>query len=77
MVNLQSSDVLHLPLLGGGLPVVGIAIQAPFVLAAVVISLAVQVPFHALMLEDSWDDCSSSSHGSINGEEVKKCQEEN
>ena len=46
MVNLQSSDVLCLSLLGGGLPVVGIAVQAPFVLAAVVISLAVQAPSH-------------------------------
>ena len=36
MVNLQSSDVLHHSLLGGGLPVVGIIVQAPFVLAAVV-----------------------------------------
>ena len=46
MVDFQSSDVPHLPLLGGGLPVVGITIQAPFVLAAVVTALAVQVPFH-------------------------------
>ena len=46
MVDLHSSDVLHLSLLGGGLPVVGIAVQPPFVLAAVVISLAVQAPSH-------------------------------
>ena len=71
MVDLQSSDVFHLSLLGGGQPVVGIAVQAPFILADVVISLAVQAPF-SLMLEDAQDDCSSSSHGSINGEEIKK-----
>ena len=46
MVDLHSNDVVHLPLLGGGLPVVGITVEAPFVLAAVVISLAVQAPPH-------------------------------
>ena len=46
MVDLQSSDVVHLSLLGGGLPVVGIAVEAPFQLTAVVISLAVQAPPH-------------------------------
>ena len=46
MVNLHSNDVVHLPLLGGGLPVVGIAVEAPLELAAVVISLAVQAPPH-------------------------------
>ena len=45
MVDFQIRDVLHLPLLGGGLPVVGIAIQAPLVLAALVTVLAVQVHF--------------------------------
>ena len=44
MVDLQSNDVIHLFLLGGGLSVVGITVQAPFVLAAVVICLAVQAP---------------------------------
>ena len=44
MVDLQSSDVVHLSLLGRGLPVVGITVEAPFQLAAVVISLAVQAP---------------------------------
>ena len=46
MVNLHSNDVVHLALLGGGLPVVGITVQAPFVLAAAVISLSVQAPPH-------------------------------
>ena len=46
MVNLQSSDAVHLSLSGGGLPVVGITVEAPFQLAAVVISLAVQAPPH-------------------------------
>ena len=46
MVDLQSNDVICLSLLGRGLPVVGITVQAPFVLAAVVISLAVQAPPH-------------------------------
>ena len=42
MVDLQSSDVVRLSLLGGGLPVVGVTVEAQ--LAAVVISLAVQAP---------------------------------
>ena len=46
MVDLHSSDVLHLSLLGRGLPVIGITVQAPFVLAAVVISHAAQAPSH-------------------------------
>ena len=34
-VELQSNDAIHLFLLGGGLSVVGITVQAPLVLAAV------------------------------------------
>ena len=45
-----------------------------FVLSALVKVLVVQAPPHQWLLEVSHDDCSSLSHGSIDGEEVKKCQ---
>ena len=57
MVDLHNNDVVHLPLLGGGLPVVGITVQAPFVLVAVVISLAVQAPPHRC-----WRTCEMIVH---------------
>ena len=48
MVDHCRSDVIHHPPSDEGLSVVGSTVQAPFVLAAVVTAVAVQVPLHLL-----------------------------